>query len=100
MVYSLLLQITILVRTRSLERFQTEVGDYFMCEAIGELPGKDCNRPFGRLGPEIVGATAYLMAAFYPFIYLIHVVNIDDLKEKLGWIQRCAKSSSTKNSSV
>ncbi len=69
-----------------------------MCEAIGELPGKTCEREFGRLGPEIVAATAYVVAGFYPFVYLIHVVNVDELKKKLGF-QRSAKSSNTKNSS-
>ncbi len=95
MVYSLLLQIAVLLNILSVDKFQTEADEYLMCEAIGELPGKDCDKSFGRLASEIVGATSYVVAGFYPFIYLIHVVNIDDLKEKLGWIQRSAKTSNT-----
>ncbi len=93
-VFSFLSLIAIVANTLSHGPFQDKLTEYFMCEATGEFPGKvPCDRSFGRLGAEILAALAYVMVGFFPFVSLIYVVNIDDLKAKLKMIPKRGMSS-------
>ncbi len=92
--FSFLSLIAIVANTLSLEQFQGKLTEYFMCEATGEFPGKvPCDRSFGRVGAEILAAIAYLMVGFFPFVSLIYVVNINELKMKLKMIPKRGMSS-------
>ncbi len=82
--FSFVSQIATVANTLAHGPFHTKLSEYFMCEATGEFPGKvPCDRSFGVLGPEILGVIAYVMVGFFPFVNLIYVVNIDELKMKL-----------------
>ncbi len=86
-VFSFVGLIAIVANTIALEGFQTKLSEYFMCEATGEFPGKvPCDRSFDRLGAVTLGTVGYVMVGFFPFVSLIYVVNINELKMKLNML--------------
>lgn len=81
--FALFIQIALAVGLRHEPTFTAELTDYFTCESTGQAPGKDCKRSFERLGKEIFETATYFILGFYPFVYLLHVVSIDELKARL-----------------
>ncbi len=73
------------VSSRTYKEFEQELIDCFTCESTGVSPGKACSRS----GFENVDKTPFLVAineialTIYPFVSLIYVVNITEIKKAL-----------------
>ncbi len=80
--------ISFTISSRIHQTFADDLATYFACEATGISPGKDCDKSFGRLGPDILGIVNYILLGLYPFVYLIYVVNLQELKTKLMGFHR------------
>ncbi len=85
------------VSNRNYKEFEQELIDYFICESTGVSPGKACSRS----GFENADYTPFLVAineitlTIYPFVTLIYVVNITEIKKALlKWINLRESSNS------
>ncbi len=85
------------VASRTYKEFEQELIDYFTCESTGVSPGKACSRS----GFENADYTPFLIAineitlTIYPFVTLIYVVNITEIKRALlKWINLRESSNS------
>ncbi len=82
--------INVSVASSNYKEFVQEQFDYFTCESTGVSPGKTCTRS----GFEKVDKTPYFNAireialTIYPFVSLIYVVNITEIKRALlKWVK-------------
>ena len=71
---------TFTVTTRNVELFTEELGQYFLCEAVG--PEDPCDRSgFEELThPELV-AVSYVLLGIFPVFNVVFAVNVNELKQ-------------------
>ncbi len=87
------------VASRTYKEFEQELIDYFTCESTGVSPGKACSRS----GFENADYTPFLVAineivlTIYPFVSLIYVVNITEIKKAL---LKCVNSRESSDSNA
>ena len=84
------------------EPFREVIEDYFLCEAVGHVPGRCSREPIERYAYviSILNCIYYIMNSLYSVVYLMFVINFRIAKEgilKMKIIQSF-KSTSTRSS--
>ncbi len=63
--------------------FGQKLQEYFMCEQPGYDATNPCDRrDFESLSPTIIACFMAVLTGIQPFVYLVFVVNITELREK------------------
>ncbi len=77
--------INISVASFNYKEFEQELIDYFTCESTGVSPGKACSRSgFENVDyAPYVNAITEIALTIYPFVSLIYVINITEIKKAL-----------------
>ena len=75
---------TFTIATRNSELFVEELLNYFACEGKGNDPNNPCDRnTFRQLSYPWLSAVSFVLLYVLPFVNLVYVLNIKELKEKL-----------------
>ncbi len=85
------------VASRTYKEFEQELTDYFTCESTGVSPGKACSRSgFENVDyTPILVTTGVILLTVYPFVTLIYVANITEIKRALlKWVKLRENSNS------
>ena len=78
------------VYTKNTPQLLENIEKYFICEQGGHNPSNPCSRSnVDKWSNPFLDAVGYFVLAFFPFVNLIYVVNIGELKEL--WRKWCAK---------
>ncbi len=83
---------------RNYKEFEEELTVYFTCESMGVSPGKTCSRS----GFENADYTSFtvtinvMVLTLYPFVTLIYIVNIAEIKRVLLKRVKARESSNSK----
>ena len=65
------------------ESFRDAVSNYFLCEAVGYVPGKCSREALEQFTYPPLSITFYAMAFLMPVVFLLFVINIRTLKEQV-----------------
>ena len=65
------------------ESFREAVTSYFLCEAVGYIPGKCSREALEQFTHPLLNITLDALAFFSPFSFLLFVINFRILKEQV-----------------
>ena len=75
----------IIVPATNYSKYITAVSNYFLCESTGVDPNKEvCERNFEKFDSRILFTTGLFFLGMFPFINLLYVWNIRDIKKLLS----------------
>ena len=84
------------------ESYRNLTKSYFLCEAVGHVPGRCSREPIEQYSYVIsmMNCIYLMMNAFYPMIYLMFVINLRIVKESFLRMKvvQSFKTSSMKSS--
>ena len=85
------------------ESYRNLTKSYFLCEAVGHVPGRCSREPVEQYSQVIsmMNCLYYIMNAFYPTIHLMFIINFRIAKEgflKLKIVQSVKTTTSLKSS--
>ena len=82
-----------------IESFREAVTSYFLCEAVGYVPGKCSREALEYFTHPLLDITLNVMIIFLPCSFLIFVINFSIVKEQVEKLPliRSLKSQSSSN---
>ena len=81
------------------EALDGAISSYFLCEAVGHVPGRCSRETFERYSHRLLHILIYYILPFFiPVVNLVCVINCKSIKEGITWftIVRRLKSESSK----
>ena len=78
----------------------SSIRDYFLCEAVGHVEGKCSRESFEKYLTPLLDGLFYIMAALFPVVYLLFVINLEQIFARVRKIVHICSTISTKLSST
>ena len=102
--YLIILTSVIIARSGITALFEDElwssIRDYFLCEAVGHAEGKCSRESFEKYLAPLLDGLFYIMAALFPVIYLLFVINLEKIFARVREIVHIHSTKTTKLSST
>ena len=81
------------------EALWSSIRDYFLCEAVGHVEGKCSRESFEKYLAPLLEGLLYIMVGLFPVVYLLFVVNLEQIFARVKEIVHIHCTKSTKLSS-
>ena len=99
MAYLVMLHIRIAVFVAEFESFQSATNSYFVCEAVGYVPGRCSRESFEQYSHPIIQISLYILTLLLPTTNLLFIINCRVLREKVAKLKIIQSLQSLKSSS-
>ena len=100
MVFLIVLNCREAVYSAQYNAFKNATNSYFLCEAVGYVPGKCSREVFEQYSYPLLNIVFYVTALLVPVVNLLFVINCRILKENIKQLKivRSLKSLSSRSS--